>query len=92
MTKLNSPSYRNALKSMKSQTHALKRTNSLLTRVLTRIYLISVYLNSDNLEDKELKSKVSLLSSLLEVKKKLKAEIKELSQDSNKTEDLFDNL
>lgn len=89
MTKLNSSSYRNSLKSMKNQKTAIKRTNLLLMRILVRIDKITIYLNCEDLPDKELKSKISLLSSLLEVKKKLKSEIKELLGEADTSENLF---
>lgn len=90
MTKhLNSPSYRNALKCGKNKTFAVKRLNLLLTRIVTRIDKITIYLNQEELSDKEIKSKIGLLSSLFEVKKKIKSEMKETTGEADTGENLF---
>ncbi len=89
MTNLNSPSYRNALKCGKNKVFAVKRLNLLLTRIVTRIDKITIYLNQEELSDKEIKSKIGLLSSLFEVKKKIKSEMKETTGETDTSENLF---
>ena len=76
---LKSGSYKNARKSLDSNAFHIKRTKTLLKRVMTRIEKINLYLGQEELGDKELKAKISLLSQLLGVKKQLLLEIKELA-------------
>ena len=91
--KLNSQEYVNARKSIKDRTKHLKRLEVLLGRIMTRIEKINSFLREDDLEDKELKSKISLLSQLLGVKKQIKSEIKSLdSKQQNKGLNIGDIL
>jgi hypothetical protein len=87
--KLNSTSYKNARKMLESQAFEIKRSKTLLIRILTRIDKINVFLGTEDIGDKILKTKISLLSQLLGVAKTLKAEIKSLE---GKTENSKDNL
>lgn len=91
--KLNSQEYVNARKSIRDNKAHLKRLDVLLGRVMTRIEKITSFLREDYLGDKELKSKISLLSQLLGVKKQIKAEIKTLIvKPQNKESNLGDLL
>lgn len=78
LPKLNSKSYKNATKMVRSNTFAVRRLKTLLVRVLTRIDKITIYLGDEELEAKELKTNISLLSNLIGVKKQISSEIKEL--------------
>ena len=89
MSKLNSTPYQNALKSVNNPKKAAKRVKVLLIRVITRIEKITVYLGEEDLGDKELKTKISLLSQLIGVKKQLISEMKELD---GKTEKVTSSL
>lgn len=89
---LKSPAAQFARKGVKSKSYSVKRLSLLLVRIITRIEKITIFLGQEDVGDKELKSKITLLSSLFEVKKKIKLELKELEGDVSKTEGLFDNL
>jgi hypothetical protein len=82
---LKSASYKYAKKSLKDKTYAVKRLTLLLKRVMTRIEKITIYLGEEDLNDKELKTKISLLSQLIGVKKQVMLEIKELEGKTQKT-------
>lgn len=75
---LNSLSYRNARKMVNNKKFSIKRLKTLLLRILTRIDKITIYLGDEELEEKELKTKISLLSNLIGVKKQVVTEIKEI--------------
>jgi len=83
---LKSTSYKNAKKSKKDSAYHIKRSGLLLTRIMTRVEKITIYLGEEDLGDKELKAKISLLSQLIGVKKQVIAEIKELEGRTEKTE------
>ncbi len=84
---LKSSSYKNALKASKDSTFNIKRIKLLFLRVAVRIESITIFLAEDIIADKILKNKISLLSSLLDVKRKLRTELRELTRDSPKGED-----
>jgi len=91
--KLNSQEYRNATLSIKNTKKYLRRLEILLIRITTRIEKINSFLREDDLEDKELKSKISLLAQLLGVKKQIKLEIKSLGvEPTNSNSSLGDIL
>lgn len=82
-----------ALKSFHSPKMAKQRSELLLKRIMTQIEKITLSLNQNDILDKILKSRISLLSSLLEVKKKIRVELKEMASDSGKqTESLGELL
>jgi hypothetical protein len=83
---LNSNGYKYARKSQKDLTFKIKRLKLLHLRILTRIEKINIYLGNEGLGDKELKTKLSLLSQLIGVKKQVAAEIKELGTGNVKGE------
>ncbi len=90
---LKSSSYMIARKSVKDNKFSAKRLKTLLIRIITRIDKITIFLGEEELEDKELKTKISLLSQLIGVKKQVTAEIKELNAEpQNKTQALSDIL
>ena len=89
---LKSKAYQNARIVIKDKSYSVKRLTLLLLRISTQIELVTIYLGNDNLSDKVLKLKISLLTSLLEVKKKVKLEIKSLSDEPNKSENVFGDL
>lgn len=64
---------------------AKRRLKTLLIRILTRIDKITIFLGQEELEDKELKTKISLLSQLIGVKKQIILEIRELEGKREKT-------
>lgn len=82
---LTSKAYQDARKSVKNQDYAIKRLKLLFVRILTRIERITIFLREDDIDLKDLKSKISLLSSLLEVKKKIRFELKELDPNTDKS-------
>jgi len=82
---LKSASYKYAKKSLIDKKYAIRRLTLLLKRVMTRIEKITIYLGEEDLEDKELKTKISLLSQLIGVKKQVISEIKELEGRTEKT-------
>lgn len=92
MPKLTSCSYKTANKIIKDKDYAKKRFKTLLIRVLTRIDKITIYLGNDELGDKELKTKISLLSQLLGVKKLVSSEIKELDSKGQNNNPSLRNL
>jgi len=65
----------------------LQKIKNLFHSVERQIEKVRIFLNKDSIQDKTLKQKISLLSSLLEVKKKVRSEWKELLPDSEKTPD-----
>lgn len=83
--KMTSYAFQCAKRSVKDNKVALKRLNTLLIRILTRIEKISIFLGEEELDEKELKSKITLLSSLLTVKKQLNLDIKDLGSKDTKT-------
>ena len=87
--KLSCSEYRSALNWKKKEGYATKRLNLLLLRIVVRIEKVNKFLSDKDVGDKELKSKISLLSSLFEVKKKIKSEIKELTGETDTSENLF---
>lgn len=89
---LNSNGYKYARKAEKDFNFKIKRLKLLLLRISTRIEKINIYLGYEDLKDKEVKEKISLLSSLLEVKKKVNSEIKELTAKDNKSESSLSNI
>lgn len=86
---LKSPAAQFARKGIKSKSYSVNRLSLLLVRIITRIEKITIYLGQEDVSDKDLKSKIALLSSLLEVKKKVKSEIKELTSETDTSENLF---
>ncbi len=89
---LTSKAYKDARKIVKDKGYATKRLKLLFVRVLTRIEKITIYLGEDEISDKDLKMKISLLSTLLEVKKKIKIELKELLGEGEKPEEDLGNI
>ncbi len=89
---LKSKAYQNARIVIKDKNYSVKRLTLLLLRISTQIELVTIFLGEDDLPDKDLKLKISLLTSLLEVKKKVKNEIKEAEGVSDKSEDPFSDL
>ncbi len=81
---LKSKAYKDAVRAVKDKDYAVKRLKLLFVRVLTRIERITIFLREDEIPHKTLKDKISLLSSLLEVKKKIRVELKDLESDSGK--------
>ncbi|HEA65092.1 MAG TPA: hypothetical protein ENI02_03010, partial [Candidatus Aminicenantes bacterium] len=73
--------YQYAKRILKDKKFAISRNQMLLRRIQTRIELINIFLGEEDIQDKDVKSRISLLSSLLDVKRKLKVELRELSQD-----------
>lgn len=93
LPKLNSSSYKIARKSVIDNKTAAKRLKTLLIRIITRIDKITIFLGQEELDDKELKTKISLLSQLIGVKKQVSSEIKELEGKGEKnTSSLSDIL
>ncbi|TET75435.1 MAG: hypothetical protein E3J56_00625 [Candidatus Aminicenantes bacterium] len=84
---LDSTAYNYAKKIFKDKKFATSRLFTLFRRVQTRIEKVTMFLGENDIEDVDLKFKISLLSSLLDVKRKLRAELKELSQDFGKGKD-----
>lgn len=82
---LKSASYKTARKIVKDKKYAHKRLQTLLVRILVRIDKITIFLGDEELDEKELKNKISLLSQLIGVKKQINSEIKELEEKSEKT-------
>jgi len=89
---LKSLSYKNARKFVSDNKFAIKRSKTLLIRVITRIDKITLYLGNEELMDKELKTKISLLSQLIGVKKQLVSEIKELEAKEPKSKQTIELL
>ena len=81
---LHSSSYKTARKMVKSKDYSIKRLNTLLIRILTRIDKVTIFLGQDKMEAKHLKTQISLLSQLLGVKKQVSLEIKELEAGNEK--------
>ncbi len=67
--------------------YAFKRCLILTKKIQAQIERINSFLIPEDIPDKILKGKISLLSSLLDVRRKLRVELKELSQDTGKGED-----
>ena len=89
---LTSKAYKDARKVIKDKEYAIKRLKLLFVRVLTRIEKITIYLGEDEISDKDLKMKISLLSTLLEVKKKIKIELKNINSNTEKAEGDLGNI
>ena len=84
--------YQDARRTIKSQEYAIKRLRLLSIRILTRIERITICLGEDDISDKDLKMKISLLSTLLEVKKKIKIELKNINSNTEKAEGDLGNI
>ena len=85
MPKLKSTQYHRALKTLKSETFAIRRLKTLLLRIITRREKITDFLVQDWIDPKEEKARFSLLSSILDAEKKIKTELKELMSEKEKT-------
>ena len=81
---LSSSSYKAARKAFKDSQYNIKRLQLLSLRVRVRIEKVSISLSEEDIEDKVLKNKISLLSALLDVKRKLRVELRELSANPEK--------
>jgi len=57
---------------------------ALLVKVVTQIQRINVFLREEEIEDKELTSKINLLNRLLETKKKLEKELEKCQPKTKK--------
>lgn len=88
----NSTAYQYAKRILKDKKFAVTRNLMLLRRIQTRIELVTIFLGQDDVEDKDVKPRISLLSSLLDVKRKLRTELRELAQDTGKGEDSLREL
>ncbi len=82
---LNSTAYKDARWSRDKPAYAFKRLRILFVRVLTQIEEVNIFLGKPIESDKTLKEKISLLSQLLDVKRKIKAELKELEGEAPKS-------
>lgn len=89
---LKGTAYDYAKKSFKDKKFATSRLFLLFRRIQTRIEKVAIFLGEDIIPDKILKEKISLLSSLLDVKRKLRSELKELSQDFGKGKDSLSEI
>lgn len=90
--KLSGAGYRSACKILKDSQFAKKRVLLLIKRVETRIQEISIFLSEPDVDDEILKAKISLLSSLLEVKKKLRRELETATSKAGKKDDSLSDL
>lgn len=84
---LKSTAYSYAKRILKDKKFAVSRLFTLFRRIQTRIEEVTIFLGENEIQDDDLKFKISLLSSLLDVKRKLRGELKELSQDFGKGKD-----
>jgi len=89
---LKGSAYQISNKMIRNSKFAFSRIMLLFRRIQSRIELINIFLGEPEIDDKLLKSKISLLSNLLDVKRKLKLELKELSLDSGKGKDQLSEI